>query len=428
LLIRSDELRPGNPPNPGSIEIAEVHELQEQITAVSLAAIERWDDPTIIFPWTNLALDLIKVHQLNPVRAGRALAVLHTALMDTLLATQDAQSTFPEPPPVVLDQNVKLLGTTGLNPTSFPSEHAAVAEAAAGVLTYLFPNEPGERFSALSEEVAKSRIQSGRAFRRDVETGQTMGAIVGQRAVARALGDGSSTRSNNSQLPTGDGLWQPTPPAFVLDPVEPSAGTWRPWLIPSGSEYRPAPPPKYRSPAWRAELGAVQEAVSRRTPQQEAAVHYWAGGPGTVTPAGLWIEIARSLIVRNELDARHAARVLALTSAAMVDGFICCWDAKYTYWSARPITADPNLDVLIPTPPFPSYTSGHSTISAAAATVLGHLFPADEAQLTELANEAKLSRLWAGIHYPIDNEMGALGGGMIGRLIVSQVNEETAAS
>jgi membrane-associated phospholipid phosphatase len=113
-----------------------------------------------------------------------------------------------------------------------------------------------------------------------------------------------------------------------------------------------------------------------------------------------------------------AARVLALTSVAMADGFICCWDAKYTYWTERPITADPSLDVLIPTPPFPSYTSGHSTISTAAATVLGYLFPADEADLTARAHEARSSRLWAGIHFPIDNEMGALGGGMIGRLVV----------
>ena len=73
-----------------------------------------------------------------------------------------------------------------------------------------------------------------------------------------------------------------------------------------------------------------------------------------MTPAGLWIEIARDLIVRDGLDALHAARVLALTSVAMADGFICCWDAKYTYWTERPITADPTLNVLLPTPPFPS--------------------------------------------------------------------------
>ncbi len=167
-----------------------------------------------------------------------------------------------------------------------------------------------------------------------------------------------------------------------------------------------------------AELVGVQEAVARRTPEQEIAAQFWAGGPGTATPAGLWIEIARDLIVRDGLDAPRAARVLALTSVAMADGFICCWDAKYTYWTARPITADPTLDVLIPTPPFPSYTSGHATISGAASVVLGHLFPADAEALAARAEEAKDSRLWAGIHFPIDNEVGIAGGRTIGRLVV----------
>ena len=175
-----------------------------------------------------------------------------------------------------------------------------------------------------------------------------------------------------------------------------------------------------------AELAGVQEAVARRTPEQEAAVQFWAGTPGTVTPAGLWIEMARDLIVRDGLDAAHAARVLALVSVAMADSFVCCWDAKYTYWTERPITADPSLDVLIPTPPFPSYTSCHATASAAAAVVLGHLFPDDASLLMERADEAQQSRLWAGIHFPIDCEMGAMGGSMIGRLVVARAQDDGA--
>ena len=167
-----------------------------------------------------------------------------------------------------------------------------------------------------------------------------------------------------------------------------------------------------------------REAVARRMPEQEEAVRFWAGGPGTVTPAGLWTEIVRELIIREGLDAPHAARVLALVSVAMADGFICCWDAKYTYWTERPITTDPTLDVLIPTPPFPSYTSGHSAISAAAATVLGYLFPEAEADLLAKAEEAKNSRLWAGIHFPIDNELGAVSGGSIGRLVVARARAD----
>ena len=266
----------------------------------------------------------------------------------------------------------------------------------------------------------------GRAFRSDIEAGQAIGAAVGERAVARGQADGSDTSWDGTGRLTGAGFWQPTPPGFVQQPLDPLAGTWRTWVLASGDQYRPPPPPPFRSPAWEAELAAVQEAVARRTPEQEEAARFWAGGPGTVTPAGLWIEIARDLIIRDGLEAAHAARVLALTSVAMADGFICCWDAKYTYWTARPITADPSLDVLIPTPPFPSYTSGHSTISAAAATVLGHLFPEDAADLAALGEEAKNSRLWAGIHFPLDNEMGALGGGIIGRLVVARARDDGA--
>lgn len=425
LLTAGDELRPAAPPPASPDEHAEVLALQRQATSAVLATIDRWDDPTVILPWTQLALDLIKVHQPNPVRAARALALLHVALFDTLVATEDARSAFRRPGPAG-DGAIVPLGRTPGNPSSFPSEHAAVATAASTVLAYLFPKESAEALTDLADEAARSRLTAGVAFRSDIEAGQAIGRAVGERAVARGKADGTGTSWDGSGRLTGAGAWQPTPPGYFQQPTEPQAGRWRPWMLASGDQYRPPPPPPYQSPAWQAELVAVQEAVARRTPEQEAAVQFWAGGPGTVTPAGLWIEIARDLIVRDGLDATHASRVLALTSVAMADSFICCWDAKYTYWTARPITADPTLDVLIPTPPFPSYTSGHSTISTAAATVLGYLFPADEVDLTAKATEAKSSRLWAGIHFPIDNEMGALGGGMIGRLVVARAREDGA--
>jgi membrane-associated phospholipid phosphatase len=425
LLTAGDELRPSAPPPASPDEHAEVIAMQRQTTSTMLATIDRWDDPTVILPWTQLALDLIKVHQPNPIRAARALALLHVALFDTLVATEDARRAFPRPGPGG-DGAVVPLGRTPGNPSSFPSAHAAVATAAAIVLAYLFPKESIEALTDLADEAAHSRLTAGVAFRSDIEAGQAIGRAVGERAVARGNTDGADTPWDGSGRLTSSGAWQPTPPGFFQQPAEPLAGTWRPWMLASGDQYRPPPPPPYQSPAWKAELVGVQEAVARRTPEQEAAVRLWAGGPGTVTPAGLWIEIARDLIVRDGLDALQAARVLALVSVAMADGFICCWDAKYTYWTERPITADPTLDVLISTPPFPSYTSGHSTISTAAATVLGYLFPADQADLATRANEAKSSRLWAGIHFPIDNEMGALGGGMIGRLVVARAREDGA--
>jgi membrane-associated phospholipid phosphatase len=425
LLTTGDELRPAAPAPPTPAELAELVELQRQGTAATLATTALWDDPAVVLPWTNLTLDLIRVHTPNPVRAARALALLHVALFDTLVATDDARRAFPRPGPAG-DGAIVSLGRTPESSSSFPSEHAAVAAAAAAVLVYLFPAEPAEALQPLADEAALSRLTAGRAFRSDLDAGQAIGRTVGERAVARGKADGSDASWDGSGRLTGDGFWEPTPPGFVQQPAEPLAGTWRTWILASGDQYRPPASPAYGSPAWEAELAGVQEAVTRRTPEQEAAVQFWAGGPGTVTPAGLWIEIARDLIVRDGLDAPHAARVLALVSVAMADGFICCWDAKYSYWTERPITADPSLNVLIPTPPFPSYTSGHATISTAAATVLGHLFPADEDALLERADEANRSRLWAGIHFPIDTEMGALGGGMIGRLVVARARGDGA--
>ena len=171
-------------------------------------------------------------------------------------------------------------GVAGPEASSFPSDQAAVAAAASTVLAYLFPKESAEAFAALAEEAATSQLLAARAFRSDVEAGQAIGRAVGERAVARGKADGSDASWDGSGRLTGPGSWQPTPPGYFQQPAEPLAGTWRTWILASGDQYRPAPPPPYQSPAWQAELVGVQEAVARRTPEQEAAVRFWAGAPG----------------------------------------------------------------------------------------------------------------------------------------------------
>lgn len=417
LLSSADELRPAAPAAPTRSEVEELLHLQEQRTAVMKEAVARWSTGPAVLPWTELALGLIVANRPSPVRAGRALALLHVAISDAVVATWDAQSAYGRPGPSLIEPGIQPLGPVEASNWSFPSEHAAVAGAASTVLSYLFPRESAEGLTALAQEAMNSRVWGGANYRSDVEVGFALGQAVGERALARGQTDGSDAHWDGSDRPTGAGTWEPTPPGFVREPLDPLAGSWRTWVIEDVRQVRPPAPPTYGSLEWEAELAAVREAVVGRTPEQSAAVHYWAGGAGTMTPAGLWVEIARDLIVRDGLDLLHAARVLALTSVAIADAFICCWDAKYAYWTARPITADPSLDVLIPTPPFPSYTSGHSTISAAAATVLGRLFPADAADLAARAVEVKNSRLWAGIHFPIDNEIGAEAGALVGRLV-----------
>jgi membrane-associated phospholipid phosphatase len=418
LLDSPDELRPQDPGEPTPAERDELIALQAKRSVGTGVMVSRWGDGPAILPWTGIALDLIQVHRPTPVRAGRALALLHAALADTIVAVQDARVAYPRPSPAQSDGQVTQLGTGDITGSSFPSEHAAVASCAASLLAYLFPDEPTDGLTKLADEAAESRLWAGAAYRSDVDAGNAIGAAVAELAVARGRADGSDRVWDGSGRPIGDGVWQPTPPGYVQAPLDPMAGTWTPWLLPSGDAFRPAAPPAYGSAAWQAELVAVQEAVARRTTQQEALVRQWAGGAGSVTPGGLWLQIAADLIAHRGLDTPAAARVMALTSVAIADAFICCWDAKFAYWTERPITADPTLNVLIPTPPFPSFTSGHATASTAAATVLGHLFPDDEADLLAKATEATQTRLWAGIHFPIDCDVGAAGGGMVGRLAV----------
>jgi membrane-associated phospholipid phosphatase len=418
LLDSASELRQTPLAAPRQEEVDELLARQGERSSARRDAIARWGDRPAPFPWTDLTFDLINADKPSPPRAARALALVHVAMSDAVAAVADAQATYSRPAPAATIAGLSSL--TAESGPSFPSPHAAVAGGAAAVLRDLFVPAEARRLAGAEEEAAASRVWAGASYRGDVEAGLAIGRELDRRAVARGRCDGSEA-TGDSLAPTGTGLWQPTPPDFRPDPLEPVAGTWKTWVLPSGDALRPSPPPAWGSPGWQAELRAVQEAVARHTPEHEEAAHIWAGGPGTVTPAGQWIEIARDLIARDWLGDQQAAHILAAVSVALADAFICCWDAKYTYWMARPVTADPKLDVLIPTPPFPSYTSGHATVSAAAATVLGAFFPTDADVLAAKAVEAKSSRLWAGIHFPIDNDMGALGGGVVGRLVIAAI-------
>jgi membrane-associated phospholipid phosphatase len=221
----------------------------------------------------------------------------------------------------------------------------------------------------------------------------------------------------------GPGFWVPTPPAFVKTPLEPLAATWHRWVLASADQFRPAPPPAYDSPAWQSQVAAVQEAAARRTLIQAEKARFWQNSAAST----LWDHSASDLIGRYHLDLPHAARVLALTAVAVADAGVACWDGKYTYWVARPITVAPDLDVLFPTPPFPSYPAAHPTVSNAAAVVLAHLFPDDAADLFALAEEASASRAWAGIHYPVDDDAGMLLGRQVGYLVANVARQDEAS-
>jgi hypothetical protein len=103
-----------------------------------------------------------------------------------------------------------------------------------------------------------------------------------------------------------------------------------------------------------------------------------------------------------------------------MDGLIACADAKFAYWLLRPSQADPAISLAIGLPNFPAYPSNHACFSGAAAYVLGAIFPQEEQRLTGMAYDAGISRVFGGIHYRFDSDVGLEIARRVTRLALAQ--------
>ena len=147
------------------------------------------------------------------------------------------------------------------------------------------------------------------------------------------------------------------------------------------------------------------------TPAQLEVARKWA----RLAPPTLWGEMLNTRLLAQPVPLAEAARRHAVLNATMHDAFVSCWATKFKYWTARPFQRLADLRPAIPTPHFPSYTSGHSTISGAAAVVLAAFYPGEQAWFEEQAEEAAVSRLFGGIHFRHDNDEGLRVGRLIGQ-------------
>lgn len=195
-------------------------------------------------------------------------------------------------------------------------------------------------------------------------------------------------------------------------------GSWKPWVLTSGDQFRVPPGPAYNSPDFLGQLHMTQNALRNITSDQRDAVVFWAGGPSTKTPPGIWLEIADNYAKEKTTSLESALSSRAALTMAMADSFIGCFDSKYTYWVKRPFMMDSTIQTVMPTPNHPSYPAGHACVSAAADSVLSHYFPENKAEWNRKSLEAATSRLWGGIHYTVDNEQGFILGKKVGDLVV----------
>jgi hypothetical protein len=379
--------------------------------------IEYWTAGPTPTRWNEILLGVVRKAKTNPVRVSRTLALLNAAMFDAVIAACDAKLAYRRSSPAERDARIKALAPPD-DLSSHASVDAAVAAAALAVLGAIYPDRI-KGFEALRNELLDVRLADGSHTPSDLAVGTQIGDAIGALAVARARSDGADAVWQG-EIPTTKGAWTPAKPFANDQPTEPLAGTWRPWLMSSGSALRPGPPPAYLSPAWQAEADELVRVNDELTDDQIRIARFWADGAGTDTPPGHWMRIAMGLASRDHLSLPATVRLYAHLAIAQADAFIACWDAKYTYWSGRPAALIKGFASTIITPNFPSYISGHSTLSGASSVVLAAFFPADAGTLAAQAEEAALSRLYGGIHWRSDNEVGLEVGRRIGELAVAR--------
>lgn len=283
------------------------------------------------------------------------------------------------------------------------NDDATATEAARLVLRAVSPTN-AEKIDAFAASIAPSATLP-----------PAVGSVVDQ-LIERSSHDGWAEDATADRAPpVGEGFWR----SAGAGPFSPTAGRWRRWLLPEGTGYDVPPPPVFGSAEYQRQLETVRAAVQVRDARWVAQINYWGGAPGTEAPAGiwqnfLWTEIGSTLAS----DDVAYSRVQATLAKTLADAFMECWKVKYQYWTARPDMVDATVRTSMKDPPFPGYVSGHSTISAAAATVLGHLLPDHAAVFLRGAQEARDSRLYAGIHFDVDNQQGFMLGQKIGDTII----------
>jgi membrane-associated phospholipid phosphatase len=290
------------------------------------------------------------------------------------------------------------------------AEAAIVAGAAAEVLAYLFPENIAS--IAALEEQQLTHIAGHNTSQ--IVDGKTIGHDVAKKAIAYAETiDTSDAQLRNETAPSSSGKWSGT------NPLGPSFGYEKTYILSSGTEFQPLPPYPFGSAEDVADVQAVIDAAHSRTPEQIAIAHKWADLPPTI----MWNNMLNERIKSYNLTILESARASAYLNAAMYDSFVSCWYTKFTYWTARPSQriSDPEFTTVIRTPNFPSYTGAHSTVSSTAAIILGELFPDEASYFLSQAQEASISRLWAGVHFPQDNNNGFAVGQQIGEKYVSDM-------
>jgi hypothetical protein len=378
--------------------------------------------------WNQVAIDATRVARNPPPMASLFYATYQVAIFDAVNGITRTHHGWlvNDPAPAGADMD------------------AAVAGSAFTVLKTLWaPTSNPHRFKVAYDR-ALARIPDGQGKTDGIAWGKKVALAV----LAKRANCGFDKPIPGKYSSTEPGKWRETPSQF-RPPLLPYWGHVTPFVMTSPDQFRAPPPESLGSKEYAEELAFVASHGARdnadRTEYETLCTPFWSDDLGTATPPGHWNVIAQSIARRRHLSVPEAARLFALLDMAEADAAISCWETKYYYRVWRPETAlrelDPKLNPTIvnhpefipnlPSPSFPTYTSGHSTFSSAAARVLALYFGTDDIEfsvgsdglpgvvhtfkkLSDASKEAGMSRVWGGIHTMSDNLEAQKAGTKIG--------------
>lgn len=273
-------------------------------------------------------------------------------------------------------------------------EQIAISAASATILSKLFPEDK----TKIDNWHCRLIAARGGVWT-DAGVMEYLGQTIGNRIAEQATLQLEHSK-DKVEPPKGPGVWT----GHIM--ISPNWGKVKPWFVKDIEAICPKEPPTFGSPEFKAACEEVREVSEKRTVPEVRAAMRWGDGAGTNTPSGHWNHFAILELERDQKSEVEKAAVLAALNIAMMDAGIACWACKYKYWLLRPVQADPRIKPLMATPFFPSYVSGHASFSSAAADILSAVWPKRKQHFQDLAKEATLSRVTAGIHYRFDCDEG----------------------
>jgi hypothetical protein len=397
--------------------------------AFSASALAQVDEATY---WNRVALDAIKLAKTPPPLAARNLAMTSLAQSDAVNSIGGVGVSY---------------AYSGTGSTIGASKEAAVAAAAYNTLKELFPTQRTMLDAAWNQRLP---ILGSSA---NVTNGLRLGSESASAMLSFRSTDGASSAAYTYTGSNDVGKWRPTDNG--LNGALPGWGNVQGFALTSGSQFRPTISAGLTTQAYADAYnevkmyGAKNSAV--RTADQTEIALFWSANGGSVTPPGMWNEVAAKVANQRGISIDEKVRMFGTLNMALADAGIAAWDIKYTDSIWRPESAirngaldgnsqteaDATWTGLMTTPNHPSCVSGHSTFSAAGATVLASMFGNDTAfsfssdslagvsrsfnSFSQAAAEAGQSRIYGGIHFQFDNTYGLELGGKVGSTAVSRM-------